>query len=709
MATGPYSPCPCGSGKQFKWCCQPIYAGINRAFDQEEQGQHDTARRVMEEVTAQHPENPEAWGQLARLLSMHGKLDEADKALDRAFALNPNYPFGLLLRATFRHHEGEVPGALLLARRAAAHYSAEAHDRLAEVYFLIYDCESRLHRPVAARAALRLVVHYSPGDDQVRESFDALFGPDGRLPEAARHDYQLLPPPAAAGPERKAAWDRARQTAGSPSLADLVGIYEPLTRGDDADAPAWFNLGLAHAWLGDNKAALEAVNEYLDRETDEGKATTAAALAEVLRCGHGMEDDADYVEYSFVFPLRDPEAVIALVREWLGSGRLLQGPPPQEGSFFGVVLELTPTGLITAGAPPSETAPLAGYLLILGGMVRVWGTGKEAVNRLRDELRTRLKLPLDEARESRGPIQFQDVVSEALIFPTGPAVKLSVEKVIEHAGKYYEERWLHQPRRVLLGNSPLDAAGCARLRKRLLGVVKFIHDCAAQTMIKDYEFDRLRRKLGLTAGAPAPGEPGAPTPGEPGTLAPGGDIASMNAADLAALKVDALSEEQLEQAFQTSRKLDARELNLHFGRALAARPVNPARPDRYPLYSFLIDRALRDGEKDAALDYVNEGEKADCEQNEGRRRNDYELRRAQVHAKRGEADQADDVFRRLIERVPDELKYRSTAAEAMLSLGQGARALRFAEEGLAEARRQKNRDAEQHLMELAGAAKKQMG
>ncbi len=37
---------------------------------------------------------------------------------------------------------------------------------------------------------------------------------------------------------------------------------------------------------------------------------------------------------------------------------------------------------------------------------------------------------------------------------------------------------------------------------------------------------------------------------------------------------------------------------------------------------------------------------------------------------------------------------------------QGSRALNFAEKGLVEARKQQNRDAEGHLMELAAAARK---
>ena len=115
------------------------------------------------------------------------------------------------------------------------------------------------------------------------------------------------------------------------------------------------------------------------------------------------------------------------------------------------------------------------------------------------------------------------------------------------------------------------------------------------------------------------------------------------------------------------------------------------------------------GMMDAALDYLNQGEKSDCEHNEGHRRNDYELRRGQIHAKRGETAEAQSVFERLIERVPSELRYRGSAAEAMLSARQPAPALQFAQGGLTKAREQNNRDLENYFLELVSAAKKQQG
>src|SRR5579884_3393692 len=708
MSLDLYEPCTCGSGKKFKWCCHPIFFNINRAWEQEASGQHEAALRLMDQVVREHEGNPEAWGQKARLLYSQGKIEEAEKALQKAFELNPNYPAGLLLRAYIRFQEGEIRGALSLARRAAEAYHPDARSQLAEVYLLIFECEMRMNRPVAARAALRLAQRFSPGEEEVRKSFDALFGPEGRLPAAARRDYTF----------KKTAIAYASGSLDTPRLGDLVRIFEPLTTSPPSpnegerrgDAAVWFNLGLARAWLGDNAAALEALGHYVELETDENAAGEAAALMEVLRCGAGLEEESDYQEHVFTYQFRDPHPIVNLLQEWERGRRLVPLQSPQEGMFMGLVLELSTAGLITVGAPPTDAGRLAGYVMILGNLFQLTSPLKEPFDRLRDEIRQHLALGLTEAQERLMPMQFQDVTAEALLFPLQKADD-NAQRVLEHVQKHYEETWIHKPRHALSGNTPLDAAAHPTLRKHLRGVIQFIQDCAKGGMIANYDFDRLRRKLGLIrAGSVSDGSTGE-TPVPPSVAAASGssvDIPSMGTAELAALNSTNLSDEQLEQAYQTAVKLDAEELAANFARQLIARPVSSDRLDRFPWYSYLSQYALRSGDKDAALDYINEGEKADCEHNEGRRRNDYELRRGQVHTRRGEVEQAAEVFQRLIERVPNNFRYRGSAAESMLSLHQPARALRFAEEGVAAARQANDRDSEQYLQELAAAAKKQM-
>src|SRR5947208_444463 len=117
MPLDPYSTCPCGSGKKFKWCCAPYFPTVEKAFEQE--------------------------------------------------------------------NEGEMIGALLLYRKAAEAYDLEAHEQLASTYIKIYQGESMLNRPVAARAALERAAHFVPADAELRAQLDGEFGEDGPYPAAA--------------------------------------------------------------------------------------------------------------------------------------------------------------------------------------------------------------------------------------------------------------------------------------------------------------------------------------------------------------------------------------------------------------------------------------------------------------------------------------------------------------------------------------------
>jgi hypothetical protein len=343
--------------------------------------------------------------------------------------------------------------------------------------------------------------------------------------------------------------------------------------------------------------------------------------------------------------------------------------------------------------------------MIVRDILRIWHTVPESLQKVRDELMQKAGPALSNEQSFREPANFANFLSAAMTFPVDTADKEEAAKRVRaEFERYFEDTWVHQPLRSLQGVPPIDAAGHPVLSKKLAGVILFLEQCAAGAG-QPYDFNRLRRKLNLIG----PDEWTNPAAFAPGSAAPaaGPDIGSMGAAELAGLAVASLNPAQLEQGYQTAVKLDARDIAGRFARELVTRPPQADRPDRYPWYSFLVQQSLAEGKTDAALDFINEGLKADCEQNEGKRRNEYELRRGTIHAKRGEADAAQDVFDRLIERVPSEIKYRISATEAMLSAKQGSRALKFAEAGLARAREQNDRDSEQHFMELVEAAKRQ--
>ncbi|MGL4551536.1 MAG: tetratricopeptide repeat protein, partial [Gemmataceae bacterium] len=496
----PYASCPCGSGKKFKWCCQAIYPGIQQALEQDQAGQHDAALRIIDDVVKANESNPEAWGQKARLQYMQGKVDEAEETLEKAFALNPKYPYGLFLRANMRFNEGEIQGALLLARRAADVFDPDAKDILAGLYSMIFDAEMRHNRPVAARAALEHVVALAPGDENSRNAIPEVFGDTSRLPLAARKKYELIKP----DPSRRAAWNAALH--GVPArFAALAATYEALTAQAADDAPAWYNLGLAKAWLGDNKGAIAALDAYIEKCADEQAAADAATLAEVLRCGQGMDDESDYVEQVMTYQLRDPQPVNALLQEWVQSRRLVPLPNDQEGLLTALILELTTTGLVTVGSPAAEGGRLAGYLVIAGPSLRLQCPVPETFPRLKDEIRTKLGLGLTDLKTARIPPNFPDIVAEALLFPVGPVSEGQAEqKALDHAGRFFEDTWVNRPRKSLSNMAPSAAVGSTKLRRKTRGIVEFLRQCAAGGMLATYDFGRILKKLGVGDPASAP-------------------------------------------------------------------------------------------------------------------------------------------------------------------------------------------------------------
>jgi len=696
MATDPYASCPCGSGKKFKWCCAAIHADIDRAHQLDQEGQHEAALRLIEQITNAHADNPETWGQRAMMLYRNGKADEAEAMLQKAFSINPTYPFGYFLQSQFRLNEGELAGALSLLRKAAELYDPAAHDLLSEIYYLIFDLEMKLNRPIAARAAAQILMRHDPTNPQIREGIDKVFTEENpNFPALATKQYSFKP----VAEERRARWAKAIAgwKAESGKLADVAHVLEGMVKADEADAASWFNLGLTNAWMGMNPNAVEAFNRYVAVESDETAASQAWALCEVLRCGQGMEDSGDYVEHSVVAPLRDPQrflnVLMGLEKERLiGNIRVDQ----EQGILTGVMIEPPPLAL-TPELQARQAPRLGAYMVLMGNMLRLWNVHKESLDKAFETLKEKAGFAAAEVYPSRGPAKFPDVLSEAIIFPQGSVSPEEQEaRLREHLSSWFEEKWIHKPLKSLDGAPALDAVGHPVLKRKVAGVVLFLEQCAKIAGFP-YDFERLRRKLQLSAGQTTPAA----------SKSSAIDFATASAAELASVALDALDETQLEKGFQAAMKLDARDIAGKYAHALVGRPPRADHSDRYLWHNHLVNLALGQGDAAAALDRINEGESDDCSNNGGQRRNDYELRRAQVLVKKGDIDEAAEAFDKLIARASDDLKIRGAATEAMLSARRGDLAKKFVEAGLAEARKRNDRDSEGYFLELQEAANRQ--
>ncbi len=723
MSLDPYISCPCGSGKKFKWCCAPYYPEVEKALALEQQAQHEAALAAMKDLTAKHGDKPAVWGYYAQFLYNAGMPEQAEEAVSQALKVNPNFGMAHFLRAQFRENEGELIGSLLLFRRAADAYDPEAHDALTTVYLKIYQHETMLNRPVAARAALERAVHLQPADPEIREQLEGEFGDESPLPVAARKKYLFRPT------AKPVSSDLA-----TGRLDDARKAFEQLTALTPDDPAAWFNLGVVLAWIGEQPKAVGALHKSIELETDDHRAEEAGALIEVLSCGHGMEADTDHLAHGFVMPIREPNAIIQLLQSWSKAGKI-RGvrSNPEAGVLMGLIVEELPSLLAVGSA---TLARVAAKMVIAQGVVRVSHPNRESVAKVADELRTELQLAVESPQETTTPISFGDVTLEALAQPVQTTdLNAAESKLRDHARNFFENIWIHRPLKALAGNSPLDAVGSSMLRKRVFGVVKFMEDCLMAVQphkqigeevvpIETYNFDSLRHKLGLeyvSAEPPkvnVPPEPEAPAlaakPHDtPPSIAAGTtegpkkrEITSLNAGELAGLDVAAMSVDELEQAMRAALKLDAKELAVAFAQAGVLKPFDPTKPDRYPLYAAAITGASVAGELPRAVELVEQGEKYDAEHNGGTRAVDFGLKKAQLFVKMKDVDGAVAAFESVIAKHPDEGKFYTTAAEEMLRLKSGIKALAFAEKGLERAKEQNNRDLEGHCHELIAAAKK---
>ena len=695
MAPNPYDNCPCGSGKKFKWCCSPYWDRIEQGLDLYQQGQLEGAIRVMESLVKEHPQYPQTWGYYAHVLFREGKMEEAEQKLQKAFELNPNFAMGHLLRGLFRQSEGEVIGALLLYRKAADAYPPEASDQLAQVYEMVARNELILNRLVACRDAMERAGQSAPYDQDLRAQFEGLFGDESRTPACVRKKYMF----------RKTV--RPFAVTESSRHSESRAAFEDLTRQVPTDPAAWFNLGVVRAWLGDQGPAIEALNKSLELEYDDAHGEETAALVEVLKCGHGMVEDSDYVEHRAYFQIRDPRAMTQLVQAWMQEGRMLSPQFDEQGTTLSSLMVEELPAIVETG---TKLARVTANLTVGGGTMRLWHSQKENVTKVATEVRDRLQLAVSEAVEGTGPAQFAELVQEAMAYPLHVTdVNQAQQKMADYAAAFYENVWSHRPLRALGGVSPIDAAGSKVLRKRLLGIIKLHQDCVEASAprmaegekvvpMRLYDFDKLRHRLGAekqTADGPPPDLLAA---------AQKRDFSAMSAADLGGLNMDQLSGSELEDAMKAALKLDARELAIGFAKMAVAKPVDPTKLDRYPLYLCLISSAISDGKQADALAHTKDGMAYDKAHNGGKRANEFGVRAAQLLAKTGDIDGSVAAFNDLLTRNPDEPKYYVTAIETMLSAKQGPRATMFADRGLEKAKATGNRDLEGACKELGEAA-----
>ncbi len=696
MEKNPYDPCPCGSGKKFKWCCQALYLELSRAEKLLENGQIEAALNVYDRLIQDHPGHAILWVHKAEVLLELDRREEAEQALDRALEINPDLAPAYYLRGTLRMQEGEYPGALHLFRQAARLTTPSNRAFMHRVYYDIYRCELLNRRLYAALGASEIALRYDPTDTDLREHVHSAFSPgNARYPKSACELPSYLPPPQTIQPSAEATWTQAISLASEGRLEEALQAFERLAKENPEDPATWFNLGLCRATLGQDSAALEALDRYVALVPDDESAVKAWKIAEVLRFAVGMTAESDWITHYALYEVLDPKA---LYHRITADSRCLLVNVEAGNSAVGLVLNrpFDKNARIHASFELPRLLCRFQWMVPVGFLV-LTSLKREGFEEGRTQLENVADSSLRLVETGERTSDFLEVPSDLLLFLSVPGLSEEQADKFRHEVVYarFETEWLNRPLRSLGGVAPVDATGHLILRRKLMAAVDFLEEITECFQAGAYDFDRLRHKLGLPTRHPSR------TP-----LEETRDISALNAAELAALPVGDLSETELAAAFQACRRLDAQELAGKFAEALVNQPPDEATPDRFPYYTHLAQLAGEQDDFAKAREWIEAGMRHDCEHNEGRRRNDYDLRLAQIFLRSGQLDDAQAAYVRLTERLPSDLDLLGRAAEAMLQVRRHSQAADFAQKGLGMAQAKGDRDRAAYFEELLAAARK---
>jgi tetratricopeptide (TPR) repeat protein len=307
----PYSPCPCGSGQKYKWCCQKVEAYVERAQRLLDSGQYESALKPLDEGLAQVPDNVSL---LFRKALVHLHLNQVERAR-------------LALRLLLQKHPAHLGGSILLTRlaletegpaqavsqfqQALSARRPEDRGQLGSLASFLGSALASAGFAAAAIKHLELAGRLSGGDgNQAIASLQSL---RARTTISAweKNPYRLSPPPDHVSEPFRESFERALGWAEEGLWSAAASAFELLAAGSGAGALADRNRGLCCLWLADLDGAAKALRRYIARTGPSGDAVELEALCQII-AEDPPHDPIEFVQLTW--PIRNREGLLSALR-----------------------------------------------------------------------------------------------------------------------------------------------------------------------------------------------------------------------------------------------------------------------------------------------------------------------------------------------------------------------------------------------------------
>lgn len=181
----PYDPCPCASGKKYKFCCKPIFREIMGAMTEAQDGKKDNALKYIAEAKKRVGETGEV---LCREAIVYGFFDDAEyeALLDRCLALFPKHPRANYVKGLLEREKENFPEAIIYYKRAIENYPRTDRYHLNEAYNNIGTVYYELKDYGKAKSSWEQALFLLPSDRTVKRNLIEFIFSNPQVPEALR-------------------------------------------------------------------------------------------------------------------------------------------------------------------------------------------------------------------------------------------------------------------------------------------------------------------------------------------------------------------------------------------------------------------------------------------------------------------------------------------------------------------------------------------
>ena len=282
MSADIYGPCPCGSGKKFKFCCHAIADEMDRIVRLIDSNQPRVAVQQLEILETKRPNN--AWVGTTRgmlLLDLNESAAARD-VLKQVLESHPDNELAIVLyAAAMLHSEGPVQAKRAM-HRAFQRSAKKLPGLVSDLATTLAAVHAQAGHMMAVREHLALALRLAP-EQRRQDLFVQLLEIDGadEIAYPIRGSHHL-PNIAASSDELQKEIRKGQKYAAVGCWSIAADVFLALAKASPEQPEYWHATGLCRAWDGDETAAAESLHRAAHFYLDLGIAVECETLAQIL-------------------------------------------------------------------------------------------------------------------------------------------------------------------------------------------------------------------------------------------------------------------------------------------------------------------------------------------------------------------------------------------------------------------------------------------